>query len=76
MKRKKTFFLIALAAGCIGMTGCAGNDTEQAAFMNTKWIEKFKQIDIAIAVIALVALILVTFLGVIFRYVFSKPFSW
>lgn len=31
MKRKKTFFLIALAAGCIGMTGCAGNDTEQAA---------------------------------------------
>ena len=44
--------------------------------MNTKWIEKFKQIDIAIAVVALVALILVTFLGVIFRYVFSKPFSW
>ena len=44
--------------------------------MNTKWIEKFKQIDIAIAVIALVALILVTFLGVIFRYVFSNPFSW
>ena len=31
MKRKKTFFLIALVAGCIGMTGCAGNDTEQAA---------------------------------------------
>lgn len=37
---------------------------------------KLRQIDIGISVIALVLLIAVTFAGVIFRYVFSKPFSW
>ncbi len=41
-----------------------------------KWIQKCKQIDRGIAVLALVLLIAVTFAGVVFRYVFSKPFSW
>ena len=44
--------------------------------MKMKWIQKLRQIDIGISVIALVLLIAVTFAGVIFRYVFSKPFSW
>ena len=44
--------------------------------MKMKWIQKLRQIDIGISVIALVLLIVVTFAGVIFRYVFSKPFSW
>ena len=43
--------------------------------MKMKWIQKLRQIDIGISVIALVLLIAVTFAGVIFRYVFSKPFS-
>ena len=44
--------------------------------MKMKWIQKLRQIDIGISVIALVLLIAVTFAGVIFRYVFLKPFSW
>ena len=44
--------------------------------MERKWIQKLKQADTAISVIALVLLIAVTFAGVVFRYVFSKPFSW
>lgn len=44
--------------------------------MKMKWNTKLRQIDIGISVIALVLLIAVTFAGVIFRYVFSKPFSW
>ena len=35
--------------------------------MKMKWIQKLRQIDIGISVIALVLLIAVTFAGVIFR---------
>ncbi len=44
--------------------------------MRKTWIEKIKLIDIGISVFALAVLILVTFLGVVFRYVFGNPFSW
>lgn len=41
-----------------------------------KILKPFVNIDILIASIAMVALIFVTFIGVIARYVFKAPFGW
>lgn len=43
---------------------------------NKKFINKFLNIDIAIASVALILIVGVTFLGVIMRYVVGKPFGW
>ena len=44
--------------------------------MKMKWIQNSDRLISGFLMIALVLLIAVTFAGVIFRYVFSKPFSW
>ncbi len=43
---------------------------------NNKLLSVLGNLDIAVACIVLVALIVMTFLGVIFRYVLKAPFTW
>ncbi len=44
--------------------------------MNKRILLALKNLDVIIAGIALAILVLITFLGVLMRYVFSNPFVW
>lgn len=43
---------------------------------NNKLLSVLGNLDIAVACVVLVALICMTFLGVVFRYAFKSPFTW